>query len=157
LQRYLDLPGVATKSIAQLRAQQLALATIRRGRCRRPSLAHQRRAAILIDTSEAAQRRCLKSLFSGIPPRIARESIAYRRAGDFVTSKVAAARYSSSSEVVREALRLMEKIERQEADKFRFLRNSWQEGIDSGEVGAPHIPLAVIANWGVPQPVAEGG
>ena len=23
--------------------------------------------------------------------------------------------------------------------------------------GAPHIPLAVIANWGAPQPVAEGG
>ena len=54
-----------------------------------------------------------------------------------------------SSEVVREALRLMEKIERQEAKKFRFL--------DSGDVGAPHIPLADIANWGVPQPVAEGG
>jgi Bacterial antitoxin of ParD toxin-antitoxin type II system and RHH len=57
-------------------------------------------------------------------------------------------RYSSSSEVVREALRLMEKIERQEAKKFQFL--------DSGGVGAPHIPLADIANWGVPQPVAEG-
>ena len=42
---------------------------------------------------------------------------------NFVTSKVAAARYSSSSEVVREALRLMEKIERQEAEKFQFLRN----------------------------------
>ena len=40
---------------------------------------------------------------------------------NFVTSKVAAARYSSSSEVVREALRLMEKIERQEAEQFQFL------------------------------------
>jgi len=76
---------------------------------------------------------------------------------NFVTSEVAAARYSSSSEVVREALRLMEKIERQEAEEFRFLRNAWQEGIDGGDAGAPHIPLAVIANWGVPQPVAEGG
>jgi antitoxin ParD1/3/4 len=40
---------------------------------------------------------------------------------NFVTSKVAAGRYSSSSEVVREALRLMEKIERQESEKFQFL------------------------------------
>ncbi len=91
-----------------------------------------------------------------MPPRIARECIANRRAGDFVTSKVAAARYSSSSEVVREALRLKEKIERQQAENFQFLRNACQEGIDSGNAGAPHIPLAV-ANWGVPQPVAEGG
>ena len=40
-----------------------------------------------------------------------------------------------SSEVVREALRLMEKIERQEAEKLQFLRNAWQEGIDSGDAG----------------------
>src|SRR5271155_5352252 len=46
---------------------------------------------------------------------------------------VAAGRYSSSSEVVREALRLMEKVERQEAEKLQFLRNAWQEGIDSGD------------------------
>jgi putative addiction module CopG family antidote len=52
-------------------------------------------------------------------------------------SKVAAGRYSSSSEVVREALQPMEKIERQEAEKFQFLRNAWQEGIDSGDVGEP--------------------
>ncbi len=51
----------------------------------------------------------------------------------------------------------MEKIERQEAEKFQFPRNAWQEGIDSGDAGAPHIPLAVIANWGTRQPVEEGG
>jgi antitoxin ParD1/3/4 len=54
---------------------------------------------------------------------------------NFVKSKVAAGRYSSSSEVVREALRLMEKIERQEAEKLQFLRNAWQEGIDSDDAG----------------------
>jgi antitoxin ParD1/3/4 len=54
---------------------------------------------------------------------------------NFVKSKVAAGRYSSSSEVVREALRLMEKVERQEAEKLQFLRNAWQEGIDSGDAG----------------------
>jgi antitoxin ParD1/3/4 len=54
---------------------------------------------------------------------------------NFGKSKVAAGRYSSSSEVVREALRLVEKVERQEAEKLQFLRNAWQEGIDSGDAG----------------------
>src|SRR5271168_76687 len=30
----------------------------------------------------------------------------------------------------------MEKVERQEAEKLQFLRNAWQEGIDSGDAGA---------------------
>lgn len=51
----------------------------------------------------------------------------------FVKSKVADGRYSSSSEVVREALRLMEKVEREE--KLAYLRAAWQEGIDSGDDG----------------------
>jgi antitoxin ParD1/3/4 len=54
---------------------------------------------------------------------------------NFVKAKVSAGRYSSSSEVVREALRLMEKTERQEAEKLRFLRAAWKEGLDSGEAG----------------------
>jgi antitoxin ParD1/3/4 len=54
---------------------------------------------------------------------------------NFIKAKVSAGRYSSSSEVVREALRLMEKIEQQEAEKLSFLRKSWQEGIDSGDAG----------------------
>lgn len=54
---------------------------------------------------------------------------------NFVRSKVAGGRYSSSSEVVREALRLMEKIERQEAEKLALLRAAWKEGIDSGDAG----------------------
>jgi antitoxin ParD1/3/4 len=52
---------------------------------------------------------------------------------NFVKAKVSAGRYSSSSEVVREALRLMEKIEQQEAEKLSFLRKAWQEGVDSGD------------------------
>ncbi len=52
---------------------------------------------------------------------------------DYVKAKVSAGRYSSSSEVVREALRLMERIEQQEAEKLRHLRHAWQQGIDSGE------------------------
>jgi antitoxin ParD1/3/4 len=54
---------------------------------------------------------------------------------DFVKSKVAGGRYSSSSEVVRAALRLMEKSEQQEAEKLMLLRRAWQEGIDSGNAG----------------------
>ena len=54
---------------------------------------------------------------------------------NFVKAKVSAGRYTSSSEVVREALRLMEKVEQQEAEKLTYLRKAWQEGIDSGDAG----------------------
>lgn len=54
---------------------------------------------------------------------------------NFVKTKVSGGRYSSSSEVVREALRLMEKSEQQEAEKLRYLRKAWQQGIDSGDAG----------------------
>ena len=56
-------------------------------------------------------------------------------ARDLRKGEVATGRYGSSSEVVREALRLMEKIEREEAEKLQFLRQAWQEGIDSGDAG----------------------
>ena len=54
---------------------------------------------------------------------------------NFVKTKVSTGRYISSSEVVREALRLMEKAEQQEAEKLNFLRQAWKEGIDSGDAG----------------------
>ena len=53
----------------------------------------------------------------------------------YIKAKVAAGRYSTSSEVVRQALRLMEKVEMQEAEKLLFLRGAWQQGIDSGDAG----------------------
>jgi antitoxin ParD1/3/4 len=53
----------------------------------------------------------------------------------FVKAKVSSGRCASSSEVVREALRLMEKAERQEAEKLEFLRLAWKEGRDSGDAG----------------------
>jgi antitoxin ParD1/3/4 len=59
---------------------------------------------------------------------------------NFVKAKVSAGRYTSSSEVVREALRLMEKVEQQEAEKLSFLRQAWKEGIDSGDAGAVDFP-----------------
>jgi antitoxin ParD1/3/4 len=54
---------------------------------------------------------------------------------NFVKAKVTTGRYGSSSEVIREALRLMEKHDQQEAEKLRLLRKAWQEGIDSGDSG----------------------
>ena len=55
---------------------------------------------------------------------------------NFVKAKVSAGRYASSSEVVREALRLMEKVDRQEAEKLGLLRQAWRDGVDSGEAEA---------------------
>jgi antitoxin ParD1/3/4 len=54
---------------------------------------------------------------------------------NFVKAKVSAGRYSTSSEVIREALRLMEKLDHQEAEKLQLLRKAWQQGIDSGDAG----------------------
>lgn len=54
---------------------------------------------------------------------------------NFVKDKVSTGRYGSSSEVVREALRLMEKTEQQAAEKLAALRKAWKEGVDSGDAG----------------------
>ena len=51
---------------------------------------------------------------------------------NFVKAKVSAGRYTSSSEVVREALRLMEK---QEEEKLGWLRQAFKEGMESGDAG----------------------
>ena len=54
---------------------------------------------------------------------------------NFVRDKVSTGRYGSSSEVVREALRLMERTEQQAAEKLAALRQAWKDGIDSGDAG----------------------
>lgn len=61
---------------------------------------------------------------------------------DFVKAKVGTGRYGSSSEVVREALRLMERVEHENAEKLAFLRKAWQEGIDGG--GAEELDLDAL-------------
>ena len=53
----------------------------------------------------------------------------------FVDAQVASGRYTSSSEVVQEALRLMERLDRAEIDKLHWLQNAWREGIESGDAG----------------------
>ena len=52
-----------------------------------------------------------------------------------IKAKVESGRYSSTSEVVREALRLLERADRQEVERIEALRRAWKEGIDSGDAG----------------------
>ncbi len=51
----------------------------------------------------------------------------------FVKKKVSSGRYTSSSEVVREALRLMERQEQVSAEHLHLLRQAWNDGITSGD------------------------
>lgn len=52
-----------------------------------------------------------------------------------VRAKVASGHYGSASEVVREALRLMEERDQLRAAKLDQLRRDIQAGIDSGSAG----------------------
>jgi antitoxin ParD1/3/4 len=54
---------------------------------------------------------------------------------DLIKSKVDSGRYSSTSEVVREALRLLERADQQETERLKLLRRAWRQGIDSGDAG----------------------
>ncbi len=47
---------------------------------------------------------------------------------EFVDTKVSQGRYKNASEVIRAGLRLLE----EEEDKIQLLKNSIQEGVDSG-------------------------
>ncbi len=52
-----------------------------------------------------------------------------------IKAKVESGRYTSTSEVVREALRLLERADRQEAERVKALRRAWKEGLASGGAG----------------------
>jgi len=54
---------------------------------------------------------------------------------DLVKGKVESGRYTSTSEVVREALRLLERSDQLEAQRVEGLRRAWQAGVDSGDAG----------------------
>jgi antitoxin ParD1/3/4 len=55
---------------------------------------------------------------------------------DVVRRKVTSGLYTSASEVVREALRLMEERDQMRAAKLEKLRNDIQEGVNSGPATA---------------------
>jgi antitoxin ParD1/3/4 len=50
----------------------------------------------------------------------------------FVASRVKSGSYANASEVMRSALRLLEKEEREYEEKMAALRTAIQEGLDSG-------------------------
>jgi antitoxin ParD1/3/4 len=52
-----------------------------------------------------------------------------------IKAKVETGRDSSTSEVVREALRLLERADQSERDVIAKLRKAWHEGIASGDGG----------------------
>src|SRR5271157_3561118 len=86
--------------------------------------------------------QCLKLLYLGTPRKPSLEASDVNmnvslpeELANFVKDKVSSGRYGSSSEVVREALRLMEKTERQDAEKLGWLRRAWKEGVDSADAG----------------------
>src|SRR5271166_6510758 len=108
---------------------------------RRPlDLRPAKRAFELAAMSPLAQ--CLKLLYLGTPRKPSLEASDVNmnvslpeELANFVKDKVSTGRYGSSSEVVREALRLMERTEQQEAEKLALLRQAWKKGIDSGDAG----------------------
>lgn len=52
-----------------------------------------------------------------------------------IRDKVASGRYASTSEVVREALRLLEQRDQAAAGQLATLRKAWAEGVASGPGG----------------------
>jgi antitoxin ParD1/3/4 len=52
-----------------------------------------------------------------------------------IKAKVESGRYTSTSEVVREALRLLERSDEREAEARARLRQAWDDGIASGDAG----------------------
>ena len=52
-----------------------------------------------------------------------------------IKAQVDSGRYASTSEVVREALRLLEAKDKQPADERARLRLAWAEGVESDDAG----------------------
>jgi antitoxin ParD1/3/4 len=53
----------------------------------------------------------------------------------FIERRIASGRYGNASEVVREALRLLEKQEKEREQKLKLLRKAVKEGLDSIDQG----------------------
>jgi antitoxin ParD1/3/4 len=54
---------------------------------------------------------------------------------ELVNAKVQSGRYTSVSEVMRDALRMLERADKNEADEIEYLRKAWDEGEASGIAG----------------------
>jgi antitoxin ParD1/3/4 len=53
----------------------------------------------------------------------------------FIKTKVDSGRYTSTSEVIREALRALERVDQREGRDLASLRKAWDEGFASGDAG----------------------
>jgi antitoxin ParD1/3/4 len=68
----------------------------------------------------------------------------------FVAVKVEAGLYSNASEVMRAALRLLERDERERDEKMAALRSAIDKGMASG-IAAPGVFSRIRSNHGLPQ------
>jgi antitoxin ParD1/3/4 len=66
----------------------------------------------------------------------------------FIDAQVASGRYASSIDVVQEALRLMERLDRMEIETPQRLQNAWREGIDNSDAGK--IDFGELKTGGAP-------
>jgi antitoxin ParD1/3/4 len=53
----------------------------------------------------------------------------------FIKTKVDSGRYTSTSEVIREALRVLERVDLREGYDLASLRKAWDDGVASGDAG----------------------
>ncbi|MYL85318.1 type II toxin-antitoxin system ParD family antitoxin [Desulfovibrio aerotolerans] len=74
---------------------------------------------------------------------------------EMVKSRVSSGRYGSASEVVREALRLLDERERLQAMRLEELRAEIKKGLDSGE--ATPLDIEEIKTLGRKRLAAERG
>ena len=78
---------------------------------------------------------------------------------EYVKAKVQSGRYVSASEVVREALRLLERQEREDAERLRRLRQAWADGEASGDFkpfDAEAIRAEGLARSSTPRAISNG-
>jgi antitoxin ParD1/3/4 len=70
-----------------------------------------------------------------------------------IEAKVASGRYASTSEVVREALRLLEDADQGHAEELGRLRAMWEDGVASGDTEPLDFEaLKVEARGRLPKP-----
>ena len=72
-----------------------------------------------------------------------------------IEAKIASGRYASASEVVREALRLLERADQREAEEARRLRGAWEEGVASGDAGPLDFTVLKAEGRGRPRAAAK--
>jgi antitoxin ParD1/3/4 len=68
----------------------------------------------------------------------------------FIATKVEAGLYANASEVMRAALRVLERDEREHEEKMAALRSAIEKGISSG-VAEPGVFARVREKYGLPQ------